>query len=151
MTHIKNILRNMRRELCTSVPELAFVGKDRGELAGANPAVALPCALLDVRSAGYSQQARGGVLADVVLTITVAASDAASETPYRTLDLLERIRTALHLFSADEGAQLLCTELRKVDAANLSECYELTCRTVFETGGTLSATHPVHAVGLEVR
>lgn len=38
MTHIKNILRNMRRELCTSVPELAFVGKDRGELAGANPA-----------------------------------------------------------------------------------------------------------------
>ena len=53
MTHIKNILRNMRRELCTSVPELAFVGKDRGELAGANPAVALPCALLDVRISAF--------------------------------------------------------------------------------------------------
>ena len=62
-----------------------------------------------------------GRVMDLVLTVTVAASDAASETPYRTLDLLERIRTALHLFSADEGAQLLCTELRKVDAANLRD------------------------------
>ncbi|WP_304581973.1 hypothetical protein [uncultured Alistipes sp.] len=152
MTHIKNILRNMRKRLCTAVPEFAAVEKNRGQLAGADPAVESPCALLDIRSIDFSQQGDSVQLADVLLTVTLAETGAAADSPYRMVELLERVRTALHLFAADEHTLLLCTGLKKVDAANLRECYELTCRTTFEVDdGTLPATHSVQAIGLDVR
>lgn len=156
MERLEAIMQEIRQRLVAEVPELAYVGRDRGELAGENPALEWPCALLDVRKVVYTQQGQGTQMADAQICVCVAdrnpaSAPGAAEGQFGLLGLAERIHAALHLLPAAGAAPLCRTELGRLAVAATGACYELIYRTAypvgFDSGGT---TVPAPPVALEV-
>lgn len=71
MGQFKDLLLSIQERLAT-VPELKYIDKDWGQLRYEQPAVKYPCALIDLEQAGFSETGKGGQLADVSVTITIA-------------------------------------------------------------------------------
>lgn len=142
MDEITTILLDVQDHLGKTVPELACVDKNWGQLALENPAVQFPCALLDIKDIVFSQTGNGGQVADTQITVTVANHRLTSsplppperEEAYQTLGLLAKIHAALHTFSAGDYAPLFRTKLSKVVADSSRECYELTYQTAYAVG-----------------
>ena len=148
MDPITTLLLSVHTQLGTSVPELAYISKDWGQLSYEVPPVKWPCALLDVKNVDYTQEGGSRQMGDTQLTITVAdlrltsASLAAPklEDAYRTIELLGKIHRSLHHFAAGDYAPLFRTNLRKVEDNSSYECYRLTYQTAFEDGFDTGAT-----------
>lgn len=160
MDQIAAILLNVQTQLGESVPELAYIDKDWGQLSYEVPSVQWPCALLDVENVNYTQEGGGRQMADTQLTITVAdmritpASLTAPrrEEAYRIIELLGKIHRSLHYFSAGDYAPLFRTNLKKVVANSSYECYRLTYQTAFEIGfDTGAMTSHIQGVQLNLK
>lgn len=132
MDTITTILAGAQEQLGRQVPELACIDKDRDQWTGELPADRFPCALLDMKEATYSQLGNGCQMADLQITVTVAAlhgvqAPVAGEA-YSIFGLLDRVHTALQLFETGNCSPLCRTRLRKVAADGTRECYEMTYR-----------------------
>lgn len=142
MDEITTILLDIQDQLGKTVPELAYVDKDWGQLSQEKPAVKFPCALLDLKDIKFSQTGNGGQVADTEITVTVAnirltpssISAPKREEAYQIIGLLAKIHAALHTFSTGDYAPLFRTKLRKVVADSSRECYELTYQTAYVVG-----------------
>lgn len=148
MDQIAAILLNVQTQLGESVPELAYIDKDWGQLSYELPSVKWPCALLDVENVNYTQEGGGRQMADTRITITVAdmrLTPASLTAPdrmdaYKTIELLGKIHRALHNFSTVDYAPLFRSNLKKVVVNSSYECYRLTYQTAFEVGFDTGAT-----------
>lgn len=112
MDEITTILLGVQDHLGESVPELAYVDKDWGQLSQEKPAVKFPCALIDLKDITFTQTGSGGQVADTQITVTVANLRLTSSSllapnkgdAYQIIGLLAKIHAALHLFSAGDYA-----------------------------------------------
>lgn len=132
---MEELLLNIQERLGYEIPELEYIGKDRGQLSDGNADIEFPCALLDLKNIDYTQEGNGTRMADIRLTVTVAHSqDPSTEEEYNVIGLIEDTDTALHLFSVGDFTPLFCTEIKKIAASGGRECYEMTYRTFLEIG-----------------
>lgn len=132
---MEELLLNIQERLKHEIPELEYIGKDMGQLSDGNTEMVFPCALLDLKNIGYTQEGNGTRMADIRLAVTVAHSqDPSTGKGYNAIGLIEDTDTALHLFAVGDFTPLFCTEIKKMTASGGRECYEMTYRTFLEIG-----------------
>ncbi len=151
MGQFKDLLLSIQERLAT-VPELKYIDKDWGQLRYEQPAVKYPCALIDLEQAGFSETGKGGQLADVSVTITIADQRLTptslyaprKEDGYAAIELMESVHDALQLYYEKGFAPLVRTNWRKLHVSNTFEVYALSYATQFTAGhaGEGTAVHP---------
>ena len=139
METINDIIKTVINRLQT-VTELKYIDKDWSQLSYDPPAVKYPCALVDISSVSFQPVLLNSELSELNLYITVAnlrltPSSAASKRKndsFITLDILEKIHAALHLFSSDVFSPLVRESLEKETLDSSEEIYRLTYRTSYK-------------------
>lgn len=137
MGQFKDLLLGVQQQL--GVLKGLYVDKDWGQLRYEQPPVKYPCALIDIEQVGFSQLGKGYQLADVAITVTVANQRlvatsfkaSSKQDGYSTVELLERVHTALQLYYEKDFAPLVRTNLRKAYIDNTYEVYAITYQTQF--------------------
>lgn len=160
MDQMTTILLDIQRQLGATIPELAYIDKDWGQLAYDKPAVKFPCALLDVKEITYTQMGKGCQMADTQITVTVASMRLAAssllaprqEDAYHVIELLGRIHAALHQFTTGSYSPLFRTNLRKILADSSKECYEIIYQTAYQVGfDTEETSSRISGVEIDIR
>ena len=156
---IDTLLLSVQARLREEVKELRYIDKDWGQLGYPQPAVAWPCALLDVENIGYTQTAQGGEVADGSIIITVANQRLTSssqkaprrEEAYKTIELIGKMHQALQLFTDGTYAPLFRSALRRVRIDSSREEYQLIYQTAFVTAVDLGeGSVPGGSVKIEI-
>ncbi len=139
MAEIKNILLSVQEHLGATVPGIAHLDKDWGQLYYEQPPVKFPCGLLDIEEILYDQRGHGGQQAKTRLTVTVAGmrlskssgTAPAAEKAYELITLLEEIHDALQLFTTGDFAPLFRSSVKKILSDSGKEAYKLTYETAY--------------------
>jgi len=133
-----------------TVTDLKYIDKDWGQLSYDPPAVKYPCALVDFSAVSYEQLLLRNEMAELNLSITVAnlrltPSSALSKRKndsFFTIELLDKIHNALHLFSSDVFTPLVRSSLDKIEADSGEEIYRLNYHTSYKVTPQ-NNTHPL--------
>lgn len=140
---VENPLKKRMEEVVAvlgDVPGVAYAGENRGELDGAEPAVAFPCALAGVESVVYQSGGNGQQQAEVVLDVTLAdrpqTGDAAVSDFWKLPD-------AIHAAMRNACRSVVRTGLKRTERKDGLRVYVLSFRTAYVDSSAVPVYTPV--------